>query len=199
MILVDNQNRMILHEAPKRKPPKPKPEPNRIKRFDYHRRRALRNFNRVLYKLTGADEHKAMYSKYLSDTLRSRIGMLTGNNDEQLFNNREELQLVKAAALDVVQMYDMILQITQQQVDRLEELDCGEEDKLKRIQGILTTRVSAGQMMHDVLADVVEMSAKVQEVEEIRVRKLPYAGPRGTDLLPDEDVIAMDQTIPKIA
>lgn len=185
-------------------------------------------------------EMPAVYEKFLSNALIDRMQSV-GDSAPELFNNRNELKLAKASAVDVAQLYDFVLNTTGEELEKLETLDGGEKDRNFQIEQCLQKRIAAGQIMNSVLKNVVELSGKVQEIEntkrhaintqdlggivaqfveavhdvlgdsedmlplvqEIALRikqiKLPRSGPEGTEITPDQDVLEMDATIPRLA
>ena len=189
----------------------------------------------------GINKLPGVYSNYLKSSVLERFRACGRLSKAELFSNREELQLAKTAEQDVIALYHHIQEVTQKELDQLETLDGGEVERERVIQDVLQKRVAAGGIMMEVLHRVVDLSGKIQAIENgkqnavstqdfenivnkfvgdvytvlgsdesmlpkikelakrMRATKIANGAPQGTTITPDQDVIEMDATIPKLA
>lgn len=161
--------------------------------------------------------YPAVYSKYLSDKLLSKMAEASGQKDA--LDLSEELKLVRVAALDAVQLYDVTQQLPSDDKSAQEmRLAAGlvmrealeaVGDMAKRAADIEKSRddrVGVGQL-HVIVAQIVDMAyeafgdehvALVRKfAEQIKTIRLPSDEVKGTMITPDQDVLAMDETVPR--
>ena len=158
----------------------------------------------------------AVYSKHLSDSLKSRLAEL---EHQDKFDLTPELDLARCTALDAAKLYDVVSSMPD------------DEDGLSK-------KVAVGQVLRDTMQEVADICGKAQNVangnkrgvvdvkslnlivvqmitiahdvfgedrldlieefgRRIQTIKLPRDGTEGTELTPDADVLAMDDTIPR--
>lgn len=165
----------------------------------------------------------AVYSKYLSEALSARIEELAHQSQTAQQDLSEELALVRLTALDAAKLYDQARVIAEAVPDNKDaqevKLAAGQQlrsvlaevaDMVQRIvaiqnagrdkigvQGIALLVAQVVQMAYDVFGEdniplVQEFAARIRDL------RLPTDSPSGTDLRPDDDVIEMDATVPKL-
>lgn len=174
-----------------------------------------------------APKYGAAYSVHLSQTLTSRLAELAGKSPIELIDLTEELKLAKSTVDDVASFYDVAL-LAQEQADTPEkQLAClqasiaagrmvrdviaevgdiagkaaGAMAAAKAFVGVQDLPLLVGQIVeavHDELGDddpelVKRIAGRIRDI------KLPSSGPHGTDITPDQDVLEMDDTIPRVA
>ncbi len=164
----------------------------------------------------------AVYSKYLSEALSTRIEELAQQSLTAQQDLSEELALVRLTALDAAKLYDQARAIAEAVPDNKDaqevKLAAGQQlrsvlaevaDMVQRIvtiqnagrdkigvQGVALLVAQVVQMAYDVFGE--DNIPLVQEfAERIRELRLPVDGSSGTNIRPDDDVIEMDTTIPK--
>lgn len=165
------------------------------------------------------------YGKVLGKTLSEKLKELVEKPNHEQLDLREEIALAKISAADMVQLYDGVSVLLEQ-----------ETDDARRSQ-LAQAKITTGAQMRMVLGDVVDMCDKVTRVEagmkdkvtiqniviivnqitriayevfgdndmqkcfefERRIKeqvRLPSEGPEGTTITPDQDVLEMDDTVP---
>lgn len=159
----------------------------------------------------------AVYSKHLSDSLKSRLAELQGQDKYDL---TPELDLARCTALDAAKLYDVVSTLSDDEDGLSKKIAVGQvlRDTMHEVADICgkAQNVAAGnkrgvidvqalhlvvvQMItiaHDIFGDVVPPELIEEYGERIKQIKLPRDGTEGTELTPDTDVLAMDDTIPR--
>ena len=104
------------------------------------------------------------YSKYLSESLADRLQDLVARPLREQINAVEELGLMEIAATDAVQLYNLVEQTTESELQKLETLDEGETKKNAVVRDVLQQRMAAGMLMKDALQGVVDAREQVQRI-----------------------------------
>ena len=104
------------------------------------------------------------YSKYLSESLADRLQDLVARPLREQINAVEELGLMEIAATDAVQLYNLVEQTTESELQKLETLDEGEAKKNAVVRDVLQQRMAAGMLMKDALQGVVDAREQVQRI-----------------------------------
>ena len=156
-----------------------------------------------------------VYAKYLSRALTERIADASGLTDR--LDLSAELDLFRATAVDAARLYDATLadnvpdearhaagQLLREVLDqvgvfveRYARVETARKDVLT-VGSLHVVITQIATMAHDVFGEEPQMITKVREFSD-RLRELRLAGPTaqdGTDITPDEQVLAMDDTIP---
>lgn len=163
----------------------------------------------------------AVYTRYLSQTLLSKMAEMSGVKDQM--DLTEELRLMRVAALDTIQTYDAIaslegtgiaedklreakvmaglvmkeaLEAVISTVDKMASIDAKRRDKVD----VGSLHVVVNQIVeraHEAFGDLAPIEVVRKFADACREIRLPTQDVKGTSITPDQDAREMNDTIPR--
>lgn len=171
----------------------------------------------------GVKHLPSFYKHRLTETLSSRVEVLREVSNEDQLQLYEELALMRDAATESIVVYDQslaLLSLKPEDPELKKLVEDASKDMRRALESVgdyalkaaRIREMTAGKMDSHAIASVIHQMTRIAHdvcegahsevaVElERRLREdivMPLADNRGTDITPDQDVLDMDETIPK--